>query len=134
MTKRILGILLALLLLHPAMAHYKARYHVIVDTDGGIDDFRAICLMLASPEIEIIAITTVDGILSAEETANRVRSLLKHFRHEGIPVGVGKSLPDRTGIPDKTAMAYSVQWASGENSCLPASSFRPQNPCPVQAL
>jgi pyrimidine-specific ribonucleoside hydrolase len=123
MVKRILGILLALLLLHPAMAHYKARYHVIVDTDGGVDDFRAICMMLASPEIEIIAITTVDGILSAEETASRVRSLLNHFRHEGIPVGVGKSLPDRTMIPEKTAMAYSIQWAGGRTA--PAGEFLP---------
>jgi len=129
MAKRIFGILLALLLLQPAMAHYKARYHVIVDTDGGIDDFRAICMMLASPEIEIIAITTVDGILSAEETASRVRSLLKHFRHEGIPVGMGESLPGRTGIPEKTAMAYSIQWVSvgsaHSNEFLPASESPP---------
>ena len=129
MAKRILGILLALLLLHPAMAHYKARYHVIVDTDGGIDDFRAICMMLASPEIEIIAITTVDGILSAEETANRVRSLLMHFRHEGIPVGMGKSLPGRTEGPEKADMAYSIQWVSSgsalTNEFLPALESPP---------
>jgi len=107
MAKRILLILGALLLLQPAMAHFKARYHVIVDTDGGIDDFRAICMMLASPEIEIVAITTVDGILTAEESASRVRSLLKHFRHEGIPVGMGKSIPGRgvmESLPDAAAL------------------------------
>ena len=102
MLKRIPGILLALLLLQPALAHYKARYHVIVDTDGGIDDFRAICMMLASPEIEIIAISTVDGILSAEETANRIRSLLKEFRHEGIPVGIGGASP--ASYPDASTL------------------------------
>jgi len=128
MFKRIPVILLALLLLQPALAHYKARYHVIVDTDGGIDDLRAICMMLATPEIEIIAITAVDGILPAEETANRVRSLLKHYRHEGIPVGIGNSLPDKagnsekagtpekSGIPKKAAMAYSIRWVSGGSS------------------
>jgi pyrimidine-specific ribonucleoside hydrolase len=126
MIKRTAGILLALLLLQPAMAHYKARYHVIVDTDGGIDDFRAICMMLSSPEIEIIAITTVDGILPAEETAQRIRSLLKHFRHEGIPVGIGKSVPGRTetgssGSSDKTSMAMSIQWVKGKAAASSAS-------------
>ena len=32
---------------------------VIVDTDGGIDDLLALALALKSPEVEIIAITTV---------------------------------------------------------------------------
>jgi pyrimidine-specific ribonucleoside hydrolase len=122
MVKKILSILFALLLLQPALAHFKARYHVIVDTDGGIDDFRAICMMLASPEIEIIAITAVDGILPPEETVRRVHSLLRDFRHEGIPVGMGKSLPGKTGNPEKSAMAYSIQWA-GKKSSSPVGSF-----------
>ena len=99
--KRILGILFVLLLVQPVLPHYKARYHVIVDTDGGIDDFRAICMMLASPEIEIIAITAVDGILSPEETAARLSSLLKHFGHEGIPLGLGKSVAGNSLMPEK---------------------------------
>jgi inosine-uridine nucleoside N-ribohydrolase len=32
---------------------------LIVDTDGGIDDLLALALALKSPEVEIIAITTV---------------------------------------------------------------------------
>lgn len=105
MLKRIPVLLLALLLLQPALAHYKARYHVIVDTDGGIDDLRSICMMLATPEIEIIAITTVDGALPAEESANKIRSLLKQYRHEGIPVAMGKSLSEtRTLILENIAL------------------------------
>ena len=122
MVKKILTILFALLLLQPALAHFKARYHVIVDTDGGIDDFRAICMMLASPEIEIIAITAVDGILPPEETARRVRSLLREFGHEGIPVGMGRSLPGKTGNREKFAMAYSVRW-TGEEFSSPAGTL-----------
>jgi pyrimidine-specific ribonucleoside hydrolase len=121
MVKKICGILFALMLLQPAMAHYKARYHVIVDTDGGIDDFRAICMMLASPEIEIMAITAVNGILPPDETVRRVRSLLKYFRHEGIPVGIGSPLPGKTGITDKSAMANTIQWA-GEETSSPVGS------------
>ncbi len=57
--KKILGLLLGLFLMQASFSHNKAKYHVIVDTDGGIDDFRAICMLLASPEIEVIAITLV---------------------------------------------------------------------------
>ena len=54
---------------------------MIEDTDGGIDDFRALCMLLASPEIEVIAITTADGILNPEKTANKVSSILHRFGH-----------------------------------------------------
>lgn len=119
--KRILGILFLLLLVQPALPHYKARFHVIVDTDGGIDDFRAICMMLASPEIEIIAITAVDGILSPEETVGRLSSLLRHFGHEGIPLGLGKSVADKSRMPEKEAMASYTQWIKEESPVLSLS-------------
>jgi len=91
--KKILGLLLGLFIMQAAFSHYKAKYHVIVDTDGGIDDFRALCMLLASPEIEVIAITTVDGILSPVKTAVKVSSLLQRFGHQGIPVGIGNECP-----------------------------------------
>lgn len=119
--KRIIGILFLLLLVQPVLPHYKARYHVIVDTDGGIDDFRAICMMLASPEIEIIAITAVDGILSPEETASRLSSLLKHFGHEGIPLGLGKSVAGASRMKEKAAMASSTQWLKEGSPALSIS-------------
>ena len=120
--RRILAILFTLLLLQPVLPHYKARYHVIVDTDGGPGDFRAICMMLASPEIEVIAITTVDGILSPKETASRVRRLLKQFHHEGIPVGLGKSNQGKSRIPEETAtIAESLQWVKEGSPILPGS-------------
>jgi len=103
--KRTIGVILGLMIMHSAFSHYKARYHVIVDTDGGIDDFRAICMMLATPEIEVIAITAVDGILPPEKTAIRVSSLLKRFGHEGIPVGIGRNNPEK---PDQPPGAFQI--------------------------
>ena len=87
--RRILVTLSLLLLLQPVLPHYKVRYHVIVDTDGGPDDIRTICMMLAAPKIEVITITAVDGFPSPEQTASRIRELLAGFGHEGIPVGTG---------------------------------------------
>ena len=111
--RRIQAILLFMLILQPVLPHYKARYHVIVDTDGGIDDFRAICMMLASPHIEIIAITAVDGVMPPDVTASRVRSQLQQFGHQGIMVGLGKAIPDKPGnIIAGSGMAGKISWGT----------------------
>ena len=120
--KKILGLLLCLFVMQAAFSHYKAKYHVIVDTDGGIDDFRALCMLLASPEVEVIAITTVDGILNPVKTAVKVSSLLQRFGHQGIPVGIGN---ERSGESDLPAgpfeLAEKLSW--GEESLKNAASF-----------
>jgi pyrimidine-specific ribonucleoside hydrolase len=105
MMKRLLGIILGLLIMQLAFSHYRARYHVIIDTDGGVDDFRAICMLLASPEIEVIAITSSDGILGPAAVAEKVKSLLHSFGHDGIPVGLGVQLP---GSSRQSTAAYEL--------------------------
>jgi pyrimidine-specific ribonucleoside hydrolase len=79
------GFLIALnLSSHP----WKPSHYVIVDTDGGIDDMKAITLLLASPDVRVLAITASPGVLSAETAYIKVKSLLNSFYHEGIPVGI----------------------------------------------
>jgi inosine-uridine nucleoside N-ribohydrolase/formylmethanofuran dehydrogenase subunit E len=70
----------------------KPTHHVIIDTDGAPDDFRALNMLLATPEIEVLAITTTDGVLTAKETYVKVKALLRELHHEGIPVAYGKAL------------------------------------------
>lgn len=94
--RRLLVSLLLLLIVQTGFAHFRARYHVIVDTDGGVDDIRALCMMLASPEIEVLAITAVEGFNGAREAAERIGDLLSDFGHQGIPVATG--LPDAVGL------------------------------------
>ncbi len=109
-----------LLLLQPALPHYKAQYHVIIDTDGGIDDFRAICMMLASPQIEVIAITAVDGVLPPEVTAGKVYSLLQKFGHQGIPVGPGPAIPGKSKkLTMETGMAEKLTWGTHDKPWPP---------------
>ena len=69
----------------------KVKDHVIIDTDAAADDLRAICLLLASDEIEVIAMTTSDGVLDPENGIKKVRALLKSFGHEGIPTASGET-------------------------------------------
>jgi pyrimidine-specific ribonucleoside hydrolase len=49
---------------------------VIIDTDGGIDDLRAITMLLASPDVRVMAITVSPGALSTENAYIKVKSLL----------------------------------------------------------
>ena len=67
---------------------------VIIDTDPGIDDVAALLLALASPELEVVALTTIYGNSSVDAcTANAVH-LLKTAGRSDIPVyrGAGKPL------------------------------------------
>ena len=68
----------------------NVKAHIIIDTDAAADDLRAICLLLASDEIEVIAITTSDGALDPKNGLIKVRALLKSFGHEGIPTASGR--------------------------------------------
>jgi len=86
----------------------NARYHIIIDTDTAVDDLRAICLFLASPEFEILAITTSDGALSPKQGWIKVQSLLRSFGHEGIPTGEGQPIQEE--IPSWRAFNRKVRW------------------------
>jgi len=59
--KRFFVLWAALILFQPLMAHEKARFHVLFDTDGDPGDLRALCMMLADQEFEVIAISAVAG-------------------------------------------------------------------------
>jgi pyrimidine-specific ribonucleoside hydrolase len=63
---------------------------VIIDTDGGIDDMRAITMLLASPDVKVLAITVSPGALNTGTIYIKVRSLLNSFYHEGVPVGINR--------------------------------------------
>ncbi|MFH2094340.1 MAG: nucleoside hydrolase [Bacteroidota bacterium] len=90
--RRPLLILLLFLIVISAGAHSgKAKYHLIIDTDGAPDDLRAICLFLSSGEYEILAITCSDGAIKGSEAYRKVRSLLDEFGHQGIPVSYSEN-------------------------------------------
>ncbi|MBN3036438.1 MAG: nucleoside hydrolase [Bacteroidales bacterium] len=96
---RIFIISLVFFLVYPALSFGhsgKAGHHVIIDTDGALDDLRAIHMLLASNDVEILGVTCCSGILSPEEAAVKVAGLLDHFGRHGIPVGKGRVgvLPD----------------------------------------
>jgi len=90
----------------------KANIHVVIDTDCGADDLRAISLLLASPEINVHAVITSDGALSPSEGLNKVKGLLSSYHHEGIPVAEGYS--HLTSPPAFREICQKIDW--GDNS------------------
>jgi len=70
-------------------AHKRAKYNIVIDTDGKLEDFRTISLFTASLDFNINCITSVDGAFSPKATANNLKNLLKIYHHEGILVGEG---------------------------------------------
>lgn len=66
---------------------------IILDTDPGIDDALALFLALASPEIQLEAVTTVSGNVSIEHTTRNALALLELTGRMDIPVARGCARP-----------------------------------------
>ncbi len=66
---------------------------IILDTDPGIDDALALFLALASPEVQLEAITTVHGNVPIELTTRNALSLLEIAGRTDIPVARGSAQP-----------------------------------------
>ncbi|MBN2134815.1 MAG: nucleoside hydrolase [Acidobacteria bacterium] len=92
MTKKtILSILLVLVFSIMAFPH-DYKQHVIIDTDCGADDLRAISLILNNPDIVIDCIIVTEGSLDNRRGLKQINELLGYFSRRNIQVYNGKSL------------------------------------------
>ena len=75
---------------------------VIIDTDPGIDDAMAIAFAAESPDLEIVALTTVTGNASIAQTTSNALALRTRFGFDAaIARGAGSALDGRTpAYPD----------------------------------
>lgn len=73
----------------PVRAHTLAEELVLVDTDTGLDDLRAIALLQQLPGIEVTGIITCDGSNAADTGAVLVRAWLRRLGWAGIEVWAG---------------------------------------------
>ena len=100
----------------PVSAHSgKARFHIVIDTDGAADDLRTLCMLLGNRVAEVLAVVSSDGALPPAETSRRVAALLHGFHHEGIPVGCGR--PTCSQPPAWRARSSRVDW--GDTDAVP---------------
>jgi inosine-uridine nucleoside N-ribohydrolase len=95
---------------------------IVLDCDPGLDDAIAILLALASPEVEVRAITTVAGNQTLEKTTRNALKVLELAGRTDIPVAAGARAPLRRPLQT----AADINGASGlEGATLPEPRIRP---------
>ncbi len=71
---------------------------VIIDCDPGIDCAVALCMALFEPELEVVGVTAVEGIVSAERASRNVQALIEHLDPPRYP-RIGAATPLETAPP-----------------------------------
>ncbi|MCL5011245.1 MAG: nucleoside hydrolase [Patescibacteria group bacterium] len=71
----------------------EEKNKIIIDTDPGHDDAMALLMLFAVPQIEILAITTVAGNSTIENTTRNAKYILNLAKKEHIPLYAGASKP-----------------------------------------
>ena len=66
---------------------------VLFDTDPGHDDAIALLLALASPELEVLGVTSVAGNQTLEKTTANALKILEFIDRTDVPVHVGAERP-----------------------------------------
>jgi inosine-uridine nucleoside N-ribohydrolase len=66
---------------------------IILDCDPGHDDAIALLLALASPELQLLGVTTVSGNQTLEKTTANAIRVLDRVGRDAIPVAAGASRP-----------------------------------------
>jgi inosine-uridine nucleoside N-ribohydrolase len=66
---------------------------ILIDCDPGHDDAIALLLALASPEVDLLGITTVAGNQTLEKTTANALKILEFVGRTGVPVAAGARRP-----------------------------------------
>lgn len=66
---------------------------LIIDCDPGVDDAVALLLAFASPELEVLAVTTVAGNVPGHRTQRNARMIRQIAGREDVPVYGGAERP-----------------------------------------
>jgi pyrimidine-specific ribonucleoside hydrolase len=106
---------------------------LIIDTDPGIDDAFALCLAARSPEVELLAVTTVFGNVSLESTTRNALRLLALCGREDVPVAAGAARPLVHPQPSEAKAVHGDDGLSGGADRLP-NRARGVEPVPAVEL
>jgi pyrimidine-specific ribonucleoside hydrolase len=110
-----------LLLTSAAAAAHDVVIPVVIDTDAAPDDLRAICLLAAMEEIEILGVTVSDGSCAPVDGARKARALLDSLGMGRVPVGLGPAVLKQA--PPWRAFCSAVSW--GTEGAEELTAFRP---------
>jgi len=109
----------------------EMRHPIIIDCDPGHDDAIAIVLALASPELEVKAITSSAGNQTPDKTLHNVLRMLTLADRTDIPVAGGAAKP----LMRDLIIADNVHGESGlDGPKLPEPTFAPQDCTAVELM
>jgi inosine-uridine nucleoside N-ribohydrolase len=99
---------------------------IILDCDPGHDDAIALLLAVASPEVELIGVTTVAGNQTLDKTTNNALRVLEFAGRDDIPVYAGA---DRPFIrpQDVAAHVHGESGLDGPDLPQPKQSAQPEH-------
>jgi pyrimidine-specific ribonucleoside hydrolase len=102
------------------------RTPIILDCDPGHDDAIALLLAVASPEVELIGVTTVAGNQTLDKTTNNALRVLEFAGRDDIPVYAGA---DRPFIrpQDVAAHVHGESGLDGPDLPQPKQSAQPEH-------
>jgi len=66
---------------------------IILDCDPGMDDSMAIVMAAKSPQLDLVAVTAVNGNYPVETTASNARKMLELIGRTDVPVARGMARP-----------------------------------------
>ena len=114
--KKIIFLILIGIIFFSVTGYSHEKENSIIDTDCSIDDFRAICELLAIDDVNILAILTSDGTLPPSEGSRKVAALLTSLNISNIPIGTGEKL--QIASPVWRPFAQNISWGTKTNESL----------------
>ena len=100
---------------------------LILDLDMGVDDAMALAYAIASPEVELVGITTCFGNVRVEQSAHNCLAVLDLLGRPEIPVYLGADRPIKATEPytppASTTLIHGKNGIGGAS--VPASPYEP---------
>jgi pyrimidine-specific ribonucleoside hydrolase len=103
----------------PAPANVERVTALIIDTDPGIDDAYAIALACASPEVDLLGVTTVFGNVGLAMTTRNALRMLALYGRDDVPVAAGADRPLAFPHPHRARDVHGEDGLSGLSGTLP---------------
>jgi pyrimidine-specific ribonucleoside hydrolase len=98
---------------------------LIIDTDPGVDDAVALLMALASPEVEVRAVTTVHGNVPLAATTVNAGRLLALAGRPDVPLAAGADRPLGAPRAERTGGAHGEDGLGGRSAALPPPGAEP---------
>lgn len=86
---------------------------LVIDTDPGVDDALALLVALASPEVQLCAVTTVFGNVTVEQATENALRVLALAGADAIPVAAGAQRPLVHSQPHRAAHVHGANGLGG---------------------